>query len=45
LIGFWIVLTTHPHREDFAIENPVRQDYEAYCPMIVKRIKPRTPGL
>src|SRR5208337_3210626 len=35
----WIVLTTHPHREDFAIENLVRQDYEAYCPMIVKRIK------
>ena len=35
----WIVLTTHPHREDFAIENLVRQGYEAYCPMIVKRIK------
>ena len=35
----WIVLTTQPHREDFAIENLVRQDYEAYCPMIVKRIK------
>ena len=35
----WIVLTTHPHREEFAIENLVRQDYAAYCPMIVKRIK------
>jgi len=35
----WIVLTTHPHREEFAIENLVRQDYPAYCPMIVKRIK------
>ncbi len=35
----WMVLTTHPHREEFAIENLVRQDYQAYCPMIVKRIK------
>ena len=35
----WMVLTTLPHREDFAIENIRRQDYEAYCPMIVKRIK------
>ncbi len=35
----WIVLTTHPHREDFAIENLVRQDYNAYCPMLIKRIK------
>ncbi|HWJ19402.1 MAG TPA: transcription termination/antitermination NusG family protein [Geobacterales bacterium] len=35
----WMVLTTHAHREEFAIENLVRQDYEAYCPMIVKRIK------
>ena len=35
----WMVLTTHAHSEEFAIENLVRQDYEAYCPMIVKRIK------
>ena len=35
----WMVLTTHAHREEFAIENLVRQEYEAYCPMIVKRIK------
>ena len=35
----WIVVTTHPHREDFAIENLAQQDYDAYCPMIVKRIK------
>ena len=34
-----MVLTIHPHREEFAIENLVRQNYEAYCPMIVKRIK------
>ena len=35
----WMVLTTHPHREEFAMENLVRQDYEAYCPVIVRRIK------
>ena len=35
----WIVLTTHAHREDFAIENLTRQEYTAYCPMMVKRIK------
>ena len=35
----WIVLTTHPHREGFAVENLVRQSYNVYCPMIVKRIR------
>ncbi len=35
----WIVLTTHPNREEFAIENLMRQAYETYCPMILKRIK------
>ncbi len=35
----WVVLATHSHREEFAIENLVRQDYRAYCPMIVKHIK------
>lgn len=38
-IANWIVLATHPHREDVAIENLNRQKYEAYCPMIVKRIR------
>jgi transcriptional antiterminator RfaH len=35
----WIVVATHPHREAFAIENLERQDYEAYCPMILKRTR------
>ncbi len=35
----WMVLTTHPHREGFAIQNLKQQDYLAYCPMLVKHIK------
>jgi transcriptional antiterminator RfaH len=33
----WIVVNTHPHREPVAIENLERQEFEAYCPMILKR--------
>lgn len=35
----WVVVTTHPHREGFAIENLKRQKYNVYCPMMIKRIK------
>jgi transcriptional antiterminator RfaH len=35
----WIVLTTQPNREAFAIENLLRQDYNVYCPMISKNIR------
>lgn len=35
----WMVLTTHHYREDFAVSNLIRQKYDAYCPMIVKRVK------
>ena len=35
----WMVVTTLPHREEFAIENLVRQDYNAYCPMMMRRIR------
>jgi transcriptional antiterminator RfaH len=35
----WLVLTTQPHREPFAIENLVRQEYNVYCPMISKIIR------
>jgi transcriptional antiterminator RfaH len=35
----WLVLTTHPHRESLVIENLERQGFDAYCPMIVKRIR------
>jgi transcriptional antiterminator RfaH len=35
----WIVATTHPHRECIAVENLVRQGFEAYCPMLMRRIR------
>jgi transcriptional antiterminator RfaH len=35
----WVVINTHPHREHIAIENLVRQDFPAYCPMVMKRIR------
>jgi transcriptional antiterminator RfaH len=37
--SLWMVVATHPHREDFAIKNLERQNYTVYCPMLVKRIK------
>src|SRR5262245_3195 len=33
----WIVVNTHPHREHVATDNLERQQFEAYCPLIVKR--------
>jgi transcriptional antiterminator RfaH len=36
--GVWLVLVTHPHREPQAIENLMRQNFRAYCPMTAKRI-------
>jgi transcriptional antiterminator RfaH len=33
----WMVVNTHRHREDFAIENLERQAFEAYCPKLRKR--------
>src|SRR5260221_14290685 len=33
----WIVVNTHPHQENLALENLARQAFEAYCPMIRKR--------
>jgi transcriptional antiterminator RfaH len=37
--GRWFVASTHPHREDFALENLERQDFHVYCPRIVKHIR------
>jgi transcriptional antiterminator RfaH len=37
--GGWIVVSTHPHREDYVVENLQRQDFTVYCPTIVKRIR------
>ncbi len=38
-VGGWLAVNTHPHREKEAIENLKRQDYDVYCPMMVKRIR------
>jgi transcriptional antiterminator RfaH len=35
----WIVVNTHPHKENIAIENLVQQKFQVYCPKIHKRIK------
>ena len=35
----WAVVTTHPHREKQAIDNLLRQDFVAYCPLIRKRVR------
>jgi transcriptional antiterminator RfaH len=33
----WLVANCHANQESVAIENLVRQNYEAYCPMMLKR--------
>lgn len=33
----WIVVNTHANQEQLAINNLVRQAYEAYCPMLLKK--------
>jgi transcriptional antiterminator RfaH len=35
----WIVVNTHPSRERYASEHLIRQGYEVYCPMGLRRIK------
>jgi transcription elongation factor/antiterminator RfaH len=35
----WIVASTHPHKERFALENLGRQGFHAYCPRIRRRIR------
>ncbi len=35
----WVVVNTHPSRERYASEHLIRQGYEVYCPMGVKRIR------
>lgn len=35
----WAVINTHPSREALALQHLARQDFEAYCPMIPKRLK------
>jgi len=33
----WAVVSTHPHKERFALENLERQDFRPYCPLIRRR--------
>jgi transcriptional antiterminator RfaH len=35
----WAVINTHPSREALALQHLDRQKFEAYCPMISKRLK------
>lgn len=35
----WIAVNTHAHREHIALENLVRQQFEAYCPMMRRRVR------
>src|SRR5262252_4918007 len=37
--GDWFVVSTQPHREDVACENLERQNFNVYCPRIVKHIR------
>jgi hypothetical protein len=36
--GVWAVVNTQPHRERIALENLARQEFDAYCPLIRKRL-------
>ena len=35
----WIVVNTHPHKENVATENLLQQEFQVYYPKIHKRIK------
>jgi len=35
----WLVVNTQPHKEPFAIENLLRQDFSVYCPMTRKTVR------
>lgn len=35
----WAVVNTHPHRERLAVTNLSRQHFDAYCPMISRRVR------
>ncbi len=35
----WIVVSTHQHRERFAVENLERQQFTAYCPWISRQVR------
>jgi transcriptional antiterminator RfaH len=35
----WIVVNSQPHREHIALDNLIRQEFHAYCPMVRKRVR------
>jgi transcriptional antiterminator RfaH len=35
----WVVVNTQPHREHIALDNLARQEFQAYCPMMRKRVR------
>lgn len=35
----WVAVNTHAHREHIALENLARQELEAYCPMMRRRVR------
>lgn len=37
--GAWVVVNTHAHREQIAVENLVNQGFVAYCPKVRSRIR------
>lgn len=37
--GIWVAANTHQHREPLAVVNLQRQGFEAYCPMIRRRLR------
>lgn len=36
---FWMVVNTHPHKEALAVSNLANQGFEAYCPMVRRRVR------
>jgi transcriptional antiterminator RfaH len=37
--GGWVVVNTQPHRERIALDNLLRQEFCAYCPLVRKRVR------
>lgn len=35
----WVAVNTHPHKEAFAVENLLRQNFQAYCPLVRRQIR------
>lgn len=38
LQGAWVAIHTQPHRERIALDNLLRQEFRAYCPLVRKRV-------